>query len=320
MGSNRSPLRRLAARWQLFWFRRASPVGLAICRILFFAGILISRLPARAHDWGRVPERFYKPIGLFDLLNLPVLPTNALKAAEIVWWVALLLSAVGLFTRVSTVAALLLGAYLLGLPNNFGKVGHGDQMTVLIMLILALSRCGDALSIDRWIATSRTNAARSAVGPARWSGDYRWPVRMVWVLMALIFCSAGVTKLVRVGPAWVTSDSFSITLQQAHYGLNRPPSDIGLWIANRPWLCHAIAGGSLLLELAFPLALLHRWLRAVIVPATFLMQLGIGLLMGIWFTPFLFGYLFWLPWDGLVRTRPSEPRSMGAATSAAFGA
>jgi hypothetical protein len=316
MASDRSVLRRLGATWQLFWFRRARSIELGICRAIFFAGLLVSRLPARAHDWGHVPERFSKPIGLFDLLNLPVLKTDAMKALEIAWWVALLLSAAGLFTRVSTVVALLLGAYLLGLPNNFGKVGHGDQMTVFIMLILALSRCGDGFSLDSRIAR-RSQAHASAVGSA--SGDYRWPVRMVWVLMSLVFCSAGITKLIRVGPAWVTSDSFSITLQQAHYGLNRPPTDIGLWIANRPWLCHAIAGGSLLLELAFPLALLHRWLRAVIVPLTFLMQFGIGLLMGIWFTPFVFGYLFWVPWGRLLRTRRAKRRNTEPDPSPAFG-
>lgn len=301
---------RLLVAVSRFFFAPADATELGLCRLLFFAGLLASRLPARAQDWGRVPERFYRPVGLFDWLNLPVLRADALRAMEVAWWFALLFAAAGFFTRASTVAALLLGAYLLGLPNNFGKVGHGDQLTVLIMLILALSRCGDAVSIDALLARRSTPAspAPPARSPAR-SGEYHWPVRMVWVLMAAIFCSAGTTKLLRVGPAWVTSDSFAITLQQAHYGLNRPPTNFGLRVAQVPWLCHVIAGGSLLLELAFPLALLGRRPRAIIVPAALAMQLGIGLMMGIWFTPFLFGHLFFVPWKHIGSA--AGPRCLG---------
>jgi predicted DCC family thiol-disulfide oxidoreductase YuxK len=68
-------------------------------------------------------------------------------------------------------------------------------------------------------------------------------------------------------------------------------------IARIGWLCRAIAAGTILLELSFPLVLFARRLRPIIVPLTLAMQLGIGLLMGVWFTQFLFCYLFWLPWD-----------------------
>ena len=63
------------------------------------------------------------------------------------------------------------------------------------------------------------------------SPDYRWPIRMVWVLMAAVLCSAGATKLIRSGLEWVTSDNFAVMLQQAHYGLKRPGTSMGLWVA-----------------------------------------------------------------------------------------
>ena len=115
--------------------------------------------------------------------------------------------------------------------------------------------------------------------------------------------TTGATKLVRSGLEWVTSDNFATMLRQAHYGMNRPGTGIGLWLAAHPMLCPAAAGGALLLELLFPLALFGRRLRAVIVPLTMSMQLGIGLAMGIWFTPFLLGYLFWVPWGRVLRLK-----------------
>ena len=40
---------------------------------------------------------------------------------------------------------------------------------------------------------------------------------------------------------------------------------------------------------------------ASIVLATLLMQVGIGLLMAVWFKQFLFLYIFWVPWDRVGR-------------------
>jgi hypothetical protein len=33
------------------------------------------------------------------------------------------------------------------------------------------------------------------------------------------------------------------------------------------------------------------------------MQLGIGLLMNVWFWPFMFCYLFWVPWNRILGRR-----------------
>lgn len=284
-------LRGIARRWCNFWFKPAAAVDFGLCRFLFFVGVLWSRIPGDAGAWGKIPSRFYRPIGLFDDLKLPIFRSNTLQNLEYCWWVLLLMAAVGSFTRTTVALSFIIGLYTLGLPNNFGKMGHGDQLTILIMLIFALSSCGDGFSIDRWFKTKRGQP------PAELSPEYRWPIRMVWVLMASVFCAAGVTKLHRVGLAWITSDNFEIMMIQAHYGLNRPPTNWGLHLAHYPRLCNFLAGGAVALELLFPLSLFHRRLRMVLVPMTLSMQIGIGLVMGIWFMPFLRAYLFWVPWD-----------------------
>src|SRR5262249_23258085 len=58
-----------------------------------------------------------------------------------------------------------------------------------------------------------------------------------------------------------------------------------------------IAALTILIEIGFPLALFHRKLRAVFVPAMFLAQVGIWVMMGIRFTQFMFAYLFFVPWE-----------------------
>ena len=43
--------------------------------------------------------------------------------------------------------------------------------------------------------------------------------------------------------------------------------------------------------------------RRVLPAAMLLMQLGIGLLMNVWFWPFMYCYLFWVPWDRILGRR-----------------
>jgi hypothetical protein len=87
--------------------------------------------------------------------------------------------------------------------------------------------------------------------------------------------------------------------------------DWGLRLARHPWICRSLAAGSLVVELAFPIALFSRRLRPWLVAAAFSMQIGITLVMGPDFGPFIWSYLFWIPWDrvaanvrGLNSSRP----------------
>jgi hypothetical protein len=56
-----------------------------------------------------------------------------------------------------------------------------------------------------------------------------------------------------------------------------------------------------LLELSMPLALFSRRARVVLPVLLFLMQLGIGLLMNVWFLQFVLVYMFWVPWERVLR-------------------
>jgi hypothetical protein len=73
-----------------------------------------------------------------------------------------------------------------------------------------------------------------------------------------------------------------------------------------PALTLAMAAGSVLLELSMPLALFSRRARAVLPAMLFLMQLGIGLLMNVWFGQFVLVYVFWVPWERLMGKPASD--------------
>lgn len=290
----------LRERWMAHWFEPASPSGLGASRMIFFGLLLFlySFVFPFSQDlslWADVSPVFWRPRTLFEHLHLGVLSASWLRAAEVIWKVSLLTAALGIATRLSTGVAFFLGVYLLGLPHNFGKTYHYDAMVVLALAILALSRAGDAWSLDSLVRAAR----RGRVEKPKPSGEYTWPIRAIWMVMSLVFFAAGVAKLRASGLAWLAPDNFSIILIQQHYRISDtdPLTRWGLLIAQSRVLARAMAAFSLAVELGFPLAMFSKVARWVFVPGAVLMIAGIRLLMGPSFETFLVCMLFWVPWE-----------------------
>lgn len=288
----------LSNRWRHFWFEPTSPVNLGLCRVLFFGLIFLWYLTYDFSLWAEVSGVFWRPTWLFERLHLPVLSKDLLVIIQVVWKVALGFSCLGLFTRVSTATSFILGVYLLGLPHCFGKIHHNEAILVLVLGIMLLSRCGDSYSIDNLIRRARRGSNPSANHLAI-SGEYTWPVRMVWLLLALIFFGAGIAKLRHTGLEWIFSDNFAIMLIQNNYHIVRtePLTSWGLNLAQYGWLCRLLAAATVVIEISYPLALFSRIARWLIVPAACFMLIGIHLVVGPAFEQFLISSLFWVPWD-----------------------
>ena len=277
--------------------------------MLFFGLVLILYAPRDFAGWAEISPVFFHPIPLFRALGLPVLPHAVLSVMSATWKILLATSAIGLATRVSTAGVALLAPYLLGLPQNFGKIQHADAILVFAMVVLALSRCGDGWSFD-----SLWRAARTQADPPPDGGEYTWPIRMMWLVMSLIFFAAGVSKLRHSGLAWITSNALAGYLIRSNDPIARPDgppwTDWGVWLARIPWLSLVAGAVALLLELLFPLALFSRRVRRIIVPSVFAVQIAILFMMGPDFQRFLVCYLFWVPWNrmGEIITRAAARR------------
>ena len=178
-------MNRLTTRLALFWFRPSAPTNLAVNRILFYGIVLyyygFAYARADFAAWAAFPDAFWDPIWYFRWLHLPVLSAGALTVLALVWKTSLAFSALGLFTRASSAVSFVLGAYLLGLMQCFGKTHHFDFPALVVLGILALSRCGDVLSLDRAIRMRAGSAAGAAAAEVSPSGEYTWPIRLVFL-------------------------------------------------------------------------------------------------------------------------------------------
>lgn len=286
------------ARWERFWFSPRSGFDLALSRILLLGYLFVYNQRVRSSEVAErlFAEESWAPISFFRLLPEPLPSPEIYGALLAAYKLCLLLGCAGLCTRASCGASFALGLYVVGLGQNFGKVAHPEHVSLLALGILACARCGDRLSLDAWL-----RRRRSFPPPPVQSGEYGWPLRCVWLAMALMFFGAGISKLRFGGLEWVFSDSFSNLLIVHHYRKPDLPG-LGLWLAEHRGLAQAAAFGSLALELLAPLALWDWRLRLLLVPGLFGMQAGIAVMMHTHtHSPTFVCYAFWVPWERLLR-------------------
>ena len=291
---------RLWQRWIGFWLAPGAPTDLAICRIAFYGGLLLLYREERFSPWMTVSRCFWTPTFFFRRLHIPALPGRLILVLEVSWKLLLGLSCLGWQTRVSTLGSFIIGGYLLGLRNNFGVIQHSDSPPVLVLGIMALSRCGDAWSVDHPPRRCPDRGAPTS-SSSKASGEYTWPIRVVWLTLSLVFFGAGISKL-RRGLGWITSDHLPIQFIGVHYQLRaRGVTAWGLRLAQHRHLCRLLAGLTVMLETGYPLALVTARARWIVVPGACALLVAIRAIMGPSFWQLVVCHVFWVPWSSVGR-------------------
>ena len=300
-------LGRLSNGWRSYWFAPQSAVELSLIRLTFF-GYLYYRYSWPTADYKLLSEKsgLFKPVSFFTL-GLEVPSYDALLTIYAVFSISLLFTCIGLFTRTSAACAFLTGLFIWGLRQNFGKyTGGGVDGVVIAMSVYAFARSGDYLSIDHWLKKAAYNprklksaASNLLRSPPPPSGEYRWPVRFGWLVFFCFYTTAGVSKLTTTGWDWALSDNLKYLLIRHHYS-HFPPTTLGLWVAQYPWLYKGLGLSTLFAESLCLLGLLHPWARALFAISLLSMQFGIYLTLGVQFMGvFAMGWLL-VPWEPLL--------------------
>lgn len=290
------------------WFAPADPRGLALSRMLLFwyawPGFEVRSLGAYA-EFG---DSAWRPVSFFRTFDLPLFNAGALQAVSLAFTVASFCALTGIAYRITAPLTALLALYVYGLPQNFGKINHGSSLLVISLFVIAWARAADVWSFDAWFR--RWRQKRPASVPH--SGEYRWPLQFVLLLVVTMYGAAGVAKLTASGWDWALSDSMRLLLLRHHF-THSPPTNLGVWIADFPLLCQVLALSALVLELAAPLALFGKWLRRIVLPGLALLQLSIWLLMGVFFENMIPVFLCLLPWTPLLAKWDAAIARLGAS-------
>jgi predicted DCC family thiol-disulfide oxidoreductase YuxK len=240
--------RRLPQFVRDFFTAVTDPVNLATFRIVFFVTLAFSFSISNTAWFGSVPADLqFPPQGLHWLVkHLPI-------SAAWAWWASVVLllccitAALGLFTRVSSILCVLLGFYVLGIPQFYGKINHYHHL-LWFAAIMAVSPCADVLSIDA-IRSSWKRADHGVTDPPGKSAVYALPLRFIWLLMGAIYFSAGFWKVWTGGYKWAFSDNPKIMMYNKWL-------ELGGWrplfrIDQYPFFYQASAAATILFELLF---------------------------------------------------------------------
>jgi HTTM domain len=252
-------------RVERFLFPVGTAERLAALRIGLCA-ILAGRLAFGSYaDLSDQPQELFRPISFMELLHsMPSRPV--VLALQVAGIAAAVLAALGLRTRLSLPLAWACGVFLNGMLTSTGKVVHNDVLLLLCLVPLLAAPAAATWSLDA------KRVGRPAPAPSRL---YGWPVQTAAIVVVGAYFFAGLAKLVNSGPAWATSDNLRWVLYASG------DSDLALFIADRPWLAHALAAATLLLELGFPLVLLAPRTAWLFVTGAVALHAGIWLAMGL---------------------------------------
>ena len=292
----------VSATWRRFWFTPEPAYPLGLVRIAFgalAAAWTVSLLPDLTAQFGDQGVMPHQPTGdyVWGLFGIA-----SSDQALLIGWVILLVSTaaltLGWHSRVAALTVfVLIHSFEQRSPFVFNS---GDGLIRVLALVLALSSCGAALSLDR----------RRASG-SFWSAEVRapWAIRLLQVQLSLVYLSTVNAKM--AGDSWREGTAVSYALRYDDMLIVTPPS----WLTTNALLMNAATWGTLALELAIGILVWVKPLRRWVLCAGLLMHLTIMVTIGVgFFTPAMFVlYLAFVPPDTVRRLPTTIRRRIAAA-------
>ncbi len=238
---------------------------------------------------------------------------------------ALALLLVGFATRLSTAVVFVSGS-LLGSLYSAADMEHSIVFLFCFIPLFMLigGDWGATYSVDAALRRRRgVELAPESEAQAR----FVLPIRAILVLLAALFCSSGIHKMMP-SSEWFTQDGLFDKLLWNRWSIaaveGYPVNPASYLCADHPWLDPAIRWAVFVFELTFPLILMRRF-QALYLSLALLFHAVNGIWMVVTFTPILIVYGLFVDWPRILPERrrgtPSRrvvPGALLIAGSAAF--
>lgn len=266
--------------------------SLCLFRVVF--GLFILFFKWQSFRWiGTVPEAFYNP----PILSLSSLFTdfphqaffNGIDFLIAIFTIALL---IGLLTRLSTIALLVLLIVANSFQYSLGKIDHGSVLYLCVLLIMSFKDWGRYVSADNFFFYKNRALSSSSK-----------PQENLWLLAVLIsfsFFTAGFSKAL----VWIDFDlstsGFLSWLYSGYFSFGRThllaPFIIGI---DLPFLWELVDMSAVIFELGFLAAMFWRKAWYVWLTIACFFHLSNTLLLNIPFNTNAIAYLAFIPWSQL---------------------
>jgi hypothetical protein len=290
----------LVEAWRTFWFRPEPAYTLGLIRIAFGALMVawtVSLLPDLDELFGEHGVMPRQPSIAFQWGVFEIWTSDR---ALLIGWAVLLVSAIALMVGWhSRLAALAVFVLVVSFAYRDPWVlNSGDSLLRVEALILALSPCGAALSLDR----------RRSPGTF-WSAQNRapWAMRLLQIQLSLIYLSTVRAKI--SGHGWQEGTAVSYALRLQDMLIVPTPH----WITANALSMNAATWGTLVLELSLGILVWNKRLRPWVLAGGLVMHSMIMITIAVgFFAPAMFVlYLAFVPPE-VVQRLPNTIKHVGA--------
>jgi hypothetical protein len=285
-----SPVDVIAERWCAFWFTPQPAYTLGLVRMVFGVVAVVWTLAALPDVRRVFDQHGAAPSFVLTEFRWSIFELWPGDTALLVGWVALLLSAiawtVGWHTRLAALALFVL--MLSFVRRGVYVYNAGDTILLVTALVLALSCCNLALSLDQ---RRRTGSFWSAESLAP------WPLRLLQVLVTLIYLVSVQAKL-SGGKSWVNgSAAYYTSRTDGRWAWLQPPD----WLFGSAVIVNVATWGTLLIELAIAVLVWNERCRFWVLAAGVLLHVTLAVTMNVGFFSFAMFvlYLAFVPWQAV---------------------
>lgn len=247
--------------WCNFWFRPQPTYTLGVIRIAFGALVVVWTLGLLSDVRQIFDDQGVLPRFTLTSFQWSVFQLWPGTTALLIGWVLLLLAAIALTVGWHSRPAAVLVFVLL---YSFWRRGtyvynSGDAIVVIIGLVLALSACGAALSLDQRGRTGSFWSAR-AMAP--------WPIRLLQVQVTVIYLSSVQAKL-STGRTWADGSAVFYAWHTDGMWAAVPVPE---WLSTNAILVNAVTWTALLTELSIAVLVWNRRCRPWVLAAGVLLH------------------------------------------------
>lgn len=285
-------MKRILQTIENHWFSPVVPERLAILRIAtgcFSLWYLIARFDM-LQRLGRSEASLYEPVGLAKLLSTPMSPdlfnmllwlTIGLNIAYIIGWK---------FRWTGPAFAVTL-LFFMCYRNSWSMIYHNYNALIIHVFIIGFVAAADAISIDAWV--SKGSHWRAKMG-ANWR--YGWAIKLISAGTIATYVLSGLAKIFGdLAWAWVSGSAMRSqvavdALRKEMLGGTANP--LFEWLYPHTEIFLVMGIGTMILELAAPLALFHKKIGVIWALLACSMHWGIYFIMGIDFPYHMSGFVF----------------------------
>lgn len=274
------------------FFRRfvgtATPGTLGAIRAWTCFILLVSTLWEDLSSIALLPPEIRQPMGAMNVLYvLPVGYEHFLTSETGLWLLQrttellLFLGLVGWRTRIVIPLATLSSFVLNGILREYSGFWHQNLVPIYVLAVLSFTPCGDGWSLDRLRKIARGRPVPDAERPAP---VYGWARYACWVVIALPYLAAGLSKLRGGGLQWVSATNMRSLLYEQTLYPRKGDWSLALQLAPLPDIVFVLLGiAAISGELVFVTVLFSRLARRIVPAVTMFMHVGIILLQNIVF-------------------------------------